>query len=92
MEIGDDRLVKKESWAIKKPLNNSLISTMNESTGTAYLYVHNEEDALDVFQEATYQAYISIHSLKQPEYFMTWPEGEKLEEIDVKAKEILNQF
>ncbi len=42
---------------------------------TAYLYVHNEEDALDVVQEATYQAFTSIHSLKNPEYFSTWFTG-----------------
>lgn len=39
---------------------------------TAYLYVHNREDALDIVQESTYQAFISIHTLKNPEYFMTW--------------------
>lgn len=36
------------------------------------MYVHNEEDALDVVQEAAYQAYKSIHSLKNPKYFLTW--------------------
>lgn len=39
---------------------------------TAYLYVHNEADALDVVQEATYQAYTSINSMRNPEYFTTW--------------------
>ena len=39
---------------------------------TAFLYVHNREDALDIVQESTYQAFIGIHTLKNPEYFMTW--------------------
>ncbi|OWZ84437.1 sigma-70 family RNA polymerase sigma factor [Natranaerobius trueperi] len=38
----------------------------------AFSYVKNKEDALDVVQEATYKAYISIDKLKQPEYFDTW--------------------
>lgn len=39
---------------------------------TAYAYVKNEEDALDVVQETVYKAYISIDKLKNPEYFKTW--------------------
>ena len=38
----------------------------------AFSYVKNKEDALDVVQEVTYKAYISIDKLKQPEYFDTW--------------------
>nr|WP_309101134.1 sigma-70 family RNA polymerase sigma factor [Fredinandcohnia onubensis] len=38
----------------------------------AYLHMRNKEDALDVIQEATYKAYISIHQLKSPVFFSTW--------------------
>ncbi|MFE7822202.1 sigma-70 family RNA polymerase sigma factor [Priestia megaterium] len=38
----------------------------------AYLYVRNENDALDVVQEAIYKAFISLTSLKEPSYFSTW--------------------
>lgn len=38
----------------------------------AFLHMRNKEDALDVLQEATYKAYISIHQLKTPAYFSTW--------------------
>lgn len=38
----------------------------------AYLHMRNKEDALDVLQEATYKAYISIHQIKSPIYFSTW--------------------
>ena len=38
----------------------------------AYLHMHNKEDALDILQEATYKAFISIHQLKSPVYFSTW--------------------
>lgn len=38
----------------------------------AYSYVKNRHDALDIFQEAVYKAYISIHKLKKPETFNAW--------------------
>ena len=38
----------------------------------AYLHMRNKEDALDVLQEATYKAYISIHQVKSSMYFSTW--------------------
>jgi RNA polymerase sigma-70 factor (TIGR02954 family) len=67
-----DNLVKKASKGNKKAFEQLIKQHYEQIYRTAYLYVHNEEDALDVVQEATYQAYTSIHSLKQPEYFMTW--------------------
>ncbi|WP_160672181.1 sigma-70 family RNA polymerase sigma factor [Clostridium sp. C8-1-8] len=39
---------------------------------TAYAYVKNEQDALDVLQETVYKAYISINKLKNRKYFKTW--------------------
>ncbi|QHI71602.1 sigma-70 family RNA polymerase sigma factor [Aminipila terrae] len=38
----------------------------------AFSYVKNEQDALDVIQEATCRAYTNIKSLKNPEFFNTW--------------------
>ncbi len=38
----------------------------------AYMYMRNEEDALEVFQESLYKALNSIHTLKQNSYFSTW--------------------
>ena len=39
---------------------------------TAFLYVGNKEDALDVVQETVFKAFKSIHNLKNPQYFSTW--------------------
>ena len=39
---------------------------------TAYLYVGNREDALDVVQETSYKAYVVLKKLKEVEYFSTW--------------------
>nr|WP_042350126.1 sigma-70 family RNA polymerase sigma factor [Bacillus massiliigorillae] len=38
----------------------------------ARLYVKNEEDALEIFQETLYKAYISLKNLKEDRYFSTW--------------------
>ena len=39
---------------------------------TAYLYVKNEETALDAVGTAVLKAYLQIHTLRNPEYFKTW--------------------
>ena len=38
----------------------------------AYLYVRNEDTALDVVGSTMLSAYQSIHTLKEPQYFKTW--------------------
>lgn len=39
---------------------------------TAYAYVKNEQDTLDVMQELTYKALKKMHTVKQPAYARTW--------------------
>lgn len=38
----------------------------------AYVYMKNQEDALDVVQEVAYQSFKNFHTLKSPEYLKTW--------------------
>ena len=38
----------------------------------AYVYVKNENDALDIVQEVAYRAFKNIETLKNPAYFKTW--------------------
>ncbi|WP_232242869.1 sigma-70 family RNA polymerase sigma factor [Paenibacillus sp. GSMTC-2017] len=38
----------------------------------AYTYVRNKDDALEIVQETVYRAIISIHKLREPQYFNTW--------------------
>lgn len=38
----------------------------------ALSYVSTREDALDAIQETSYRALLSVHQLKNPEYFSTW--------------------
>lgn len=44
----------------------------NEIYRTAFVYVKNQEDALDVVQETAYRAFKSIKNLKEPKYLKTW--------------------
>jgi RNA polymerase sigma-70 factor (ECF subfamily) len=39
---------------------------------TAFMYVKNEHDALEIVDETVYKAYISINKLKNEKYFNTW--------------------
>lgn len=39
---------------------------------TAFIYVKNQEDALDVVQETAYRSFKSIKNLKEPKYLKTW--------------------
>ena len=39
---------------------------------TAFVYVKNQSDALDVVQETAYRSFKSIKNLKEPKYFKTW--------------------
>lgn len=38
----------------------------------AFMYVKNQQDALDIVHEAVYKAYISVDKLKDSTYFSTW--------------------
>lgn len=38
----------------------------------AYIYMKNEDEALEVFQETVYLAFKSIKKLKEEQYFSTW--------------------
>lgn len=39
---------------------------------TAFLYVKNEHDALEIVDITVYKAYLSIKKLRNPEFFHTW--------------------
>lgn len=38
----------------------------------AFIYVKNQNDAMDVVQETAYKSFKSIKDLKEPKYFKTW--------------------
>ncbi|MDP4178316.1 MAG: sigma-70 family RNA polymerase sigma factor [Bacillota bacterium] len=60
----------------KKGDDNAFYELINERKAmlykTAFLYVKNKEDAMDIVSDTVFKAYISIKKLKQPEFFNTW--------------------
>ncbi|MDD7795155.1 sigma-70 family RNA polymerase sigma factor [Clostridium sp. 'White wine YQ'] len=68
-------LEKKIAQAVKgdEEAFNYIIKLKNEDLyRTAYAFVKNKDDALDILQETVYKAYISIEKLRKPQYFNTW--------------------
>ncbi len=66
------KLVRKAINGDKKSLEELLIIHGNQLYRTAYLYVRNREDALDIVQETSYKAFLSIGQLKNEKFFLTW--------------------
>lgn len=71
-EFSEEQLVK-NAMAGDKEAFLCLINKHKEYLyKTAFLYVKNEHDASDIYQETVYKAFISIKKLKKSEYFKTW--------------------
>lgn len=65
-------LIKKAIKGDTKALGKILRKNHEYIYKMAYIYIGNKEDALDIMQEATIQSMSSIHTLKEPSYFLTW--------------------
>ncbi|NRD81121.1 sigma-70 family RNA polymerase sigma factor [Bacillus sp. BRMEA1] len=66
------KLVKKARKGDDAAFEELIYLHQNQLYRTAYIYVQNKEDALDVVQETVYKAYLSLDQLKNPQYFKTW--------------------
>ncbi|MGP1907440.1 sigma-70 family RNA polymerase sigma factor [Metabacillus sp. JX24] len=67
-----NRLVKKAQQGDKKAFLKLFQYYEEDIYRMAYVYVKNENDALDVVQEVAYRAFKNIETLKNPAYFKTW--------------------
>ena len=67
-----NRLLKKAQRGDTKALEELFLMHEASLYRIAFLYVKNEEDALDVMQEVAYRTFKNIKSLKNVEYFKTW--------------------
>lgn len=52
----------------------------------AFLYVKNEHDALDIYQETVYKAYINISTLRNPNFFKTWITRILINNVNIKHR------
>ena len=71
-ELNEIKLIKesikgnKESFGILIKNNNEYLYKM------AFLYVKDEQDALEVIHETVYRAFLNIEKLKKAKFFNTW--------------------
>lgn len=61
-----------EIQAKKEHLASFLIDHQNSLYRFAFCYVHNEENAMDLLQEAIVSAYSKLHTLKNDSFLKTW--------------------
>ncbi|MFD5853488.1 sigma-70 family RNA polymerase sigma factor [Cytobacillus pseudoceanisediminis] len=67
-----EKKVKKAKRGNEKAFQELIQDEKNKLFRMAYLYVKNEDDALDIVQDTIYKAFISIKQLKNHQYFSTW--------------------
>jgi RNA polymerase sigma-70 factor, ECF subfamily len=65
-------LVKKAQRGNEKAFLTLFQEYEEEIYRIAYIYVKNQNDALDVVQETAYRSFKSINNLKEPKFFQTW--------------------
>lgn len=65
-------LVKKAMKGNPKAYGNLIHYYQDYLYKTAFLYVKNEDSALDIVQESILKGYESIRKLKHPQFFKTW--------------------
>ncbi|MDD2972384.1 MAG: sigma-70 family RNA polymerase sigma factor [Lachnospiraceae bacterium] len=66
------RLVKKARQGDRQAFESLFLMEREYLYKTAFLYMKNQEDALDLVQECVMRCVVSIESLQKPEYFRTW--------------------
>lgn len=67
-----EKLVQKAIKGNDEAFELLISSVRNKLYRTAYSYVRNEQDALDIYQETIYKAYTSLKTLKNPASFQSW--------------------
>ncbi|MGD6855054.1 sigma-70 family RNA polymerase sigma factor [Bacillus infantis] len=68
----DIKKVKQAKKGNKKAFQDLLEAEKEKLYKMAYLYMKNEADALEAFQETVYKALVSIQQLREEQYFSTW--------------------
>jgi RNA polymerase sigma-70 factor (ECF subfamily) len=71
-ELNEFILIRKAIQGDSDAFEQLLIEHSDRLYRTAYLYVRNRDDALDVVQETAYKAFSSISQLRNEKFFLTW--------------------
>src|SRR5690606_40385253 len=67
-----ERLVKQAINGDQNALQTLLKEEKDKLYKIAFIYMKNEHDALEVFQQTILEVIESIHQLRNPAYFSTW--------------------
>lgn len=67
-----ERLAKLAIKGDSQAFTKLVIANKESLYRTAYAYLKDKDEALDIVQDTVYKAYISINKLKKPKYFNTW--------------------
>lgn len=65
-------IVKKAKKGDDKAFSELINMNKEKLYKTAYIYVKNEQDALDILSDTIYKAYLNLNKLKNPQFFNTW--------------------
>ncbi|WP_368652777.1 sigma-70 family RNA polymerase sigma factor [Ornithinibacillus sp. 4-3] len=68
----ESKLIKLAKMGDAEAFEQLLVACSNQLYRTAFIYMQNREDALDVVQETSYKAFKAISQLKENAYFTTW--------------------
>ncbi len=70
--MDEEQLASKAIKGNKQALGKLFSIYQEQLFKTAYMYVRNRDDALDVVQETAYKVTKNIHQVQQPAFMKTW--------------------
>ena len=71
-ELNEIRLIKESMKGNKEPFGILIKNNKEYLYKMAFLYVKDEQDALEVIHETVYRAFLNIEKLKKAKFFNTW--------------------
>ncbi|UVI28415.1 sigma-70 family RNA polymerase sigma factor [Paenibacillus spongiae] len=70
--MDDIELVKKAIAGDDDSFSQLIAARRERLYRIAFTYVRNKDDALEIVQETVYRALISVHKVREAQYFNTW--------------------
>ena len=71
-DVDEEYIIEKAKKGDKKAIEILINNYKEYLYKTAFLYVKDEHEAIEVCQETVYKAILNIHNLKNAQYFKTW--------------------
>lgn len=71
-EINEHKFIKESMKGNKESFGKLIKSNKEYLYKMAFLYVKDEQDAIEIIHETVYRAFLSIEKLKKAKFFNTW--------------------